>query len=216
MATLEEQVSGLVGAANNLTETVSSKMAGIDQRMDEAEQEFESFRSQADGRYALQSRITRNLRVDGDQNFWYPVLFNQPNGAEFFIRRYVHSDSGTYGNWNGTLEFLFKANDAEYGGNVPFIIVDRYLVGGKASARVLPDADIPFIGKLEAGAGPYGIAIYLRGNTSYHFGCDVADFAPEVVYETLATPAGYPDLSPIPVSDGVHASVPAVGFIRGD
>lgn len=42
---LEDQVSALVGAANNLTETVSGKMGEIDQRVEDAEQGFEVFKS---------------------------------------------------------------------------------------------------------------------------------------------------------------------------
>ncbi|ELH9589378.1 hypothetical protein RQZ06_003325 [Vibrio cholerae] len=213
---LTQDIANMVQAANNLTDEVAGKMGQIDQKVESAKQDFEDFKTQSDNRYALQKRITRTLRVDGDQNFWYPVRIGQPNGASFYLRRYTHDDSGVYGQWNGSLEFAFRGNDPEYGGNYRYILVDLYLVTGKSSSRILPDADIPFIGKLSANHSPYDIWVWLRGNTTYQFGADFAGISTEVFYEEFATPAGYANVTPIAFADGVDPSVPSVGYIRGE
>lgn len=211
-----QEIGELVKSVNDLTQTVAGKMGEIDNKVSEAEQDFESFKSESDNRYALQKRITRTLRVDGDQNFWYPVRIYQPNGASFYLRRYTHDDSGVFGQWNGSVEFSFRGNDSEYGGNYRYVLVDMYVVAGKSSSRVLPDADIPFIGKLSANNSPYDIWLWLRGNTTYQFGADFAGIVTEVFYEEVTTPAGYANPVPIAVADGVDASVPSVGYIRGE
>ena len=211
-----QDTAALIESVNNMTATVAGKMGEIDKEVSDAKKDFEAFKVSSDNRYALQKRNTQLLRVDGDQNYWYPVLIQQPNGASFYLRRYVNADSGTYGNWNGTLEFHFRANDREYGGNYGYVMVDMYLVSGKSASRILPDADIPFIGRLSSNVGPYNVCIWLRGNTSYDLGSDFAGLQFSIGYSEVESPAGYENPAPIAIADGVHASVPAVGYIRGE
>lgn len=48
---LEQQVANLVEASNNLTGSVNGKIGEIDNRMDQAETEFDNFKADADSRY---------------------------------------------------------------------------------------------------------------------------------------------------------------------
>ncbi|ELP3316077.1 hypothetical protein R1W15_004281 [Vibrio fluvialis] len=48
---LEQQVTALVEASNNLTSAVNGKIGQIDQRMTQAENEFDAFKADADNRY---------------------------------------------------------------------------------------------------------------------------------------------------------------------
>ncbi|MEL4255222.1 hypothetical protein AAEH95_08950 [Shewanella xiamenensis] len=211
-----QETAALIESVNQMTATVAGKMGQIDQKVAAASESFEGFKANADNRYALQKRITKQLRVEGNQNFWYPVRIGQPNGANFYLRRHVHQDSAVYGQWNGALEFHFRANDREYGANFGYILVDMYLVDGKSTSRVLPDADIPFIGKLSTQSSPYDVWIWLRGNTTYEIGADFANVVISVYYEAQVPIAGYSAAAPIPITDGVHVGVPAVGYIRGE
>ncbi|TOP74090.1 hypothetical protein [Vibrio parahaemolyticus] len=46
-----QEIGALIESVNEMTGTVAGKMGQIDQRMDEAEQEFDSFKADADSRY---------------------------------------------------------------------------------------------------------------------------------------------------------------------
>lgn len=216
LVTLQSQNSALVSASNALTGEITGKMAAIDARVGDAADEFANFMNASDGRYITQPWARSELRVDGDQNQFYPVRITKAEGHRFFIRRTVHMDSDFYGAWNGGLEFAFRAAHCEYGASAGYIHVDSLFVHGKSSSRILPDADIPFVGRLSTTCGPYDIWVWLRGNTTYYFGSESSNVTAEVIYVPLDQQSTYEVAESFSVTDGVHPSVPTTGYIRGE
>lgn len=225
--TTTESLADVVDASDKLRETIIGKIGEIDSKVDEsrATQEqlsaasqatHEQFMTDADKRFVGIAGVQQTLRVDGDQNYWYPVVISQPDRGGFIIRREVHTDKSFYGLWNGSLEFHFRASDSQYGGAIGYISIDRYSVSGKSSPRLLPDSDIPFVGKISASHGPYDSVIWLRGNTTYFFHSDNMTIVPTVHYEEFNSAAGYLNPAPIPVTDGVDAGLPDIGYVRGE
>lgn len=210
-----EEVSKLTAAVDKILETILGKTAEWDSKVEESRISHEGFMTNADSRFMVQTGKQAVVRVDGDQNYWYPVRISNPDGGRFVFRRDVHLDRDTYGQWNGSLEFHFRAADSHYGSAVAFLDIERYQVAGKSGSRLLPDSDIPFIGRISLGHGPYDLVIWLRGNTTYIYYSENITKTPQVHYEEYQTVGTYQNLEPIPVIQGVDAGLPEVGYVKG-
>lgn len=210
-----ETIAELVESSDKLTETIIGKVAEIKDEVELSRAAHEQFMTDSDSRYQKQLRHSQSLRVDGDQNYWYPVRIDNPDGASLSISRGVHDDAATYGSWNGAFQFDFRVKDSHYGSVANYFLVDLYIITGKSTSRLLPDSDIPYIGKISVGHGPYDCFVWLRGNTTYRFSSDNAVNNPTVHYEEFVSVSGYGNAAPIPVTDGVNAGVPEIGYVRG-
>ena len=94
-----QEISQLIGSVNDLTQTVSDKNKEIDARVEQAENEFDSWKENltaddinAEGRYVT------NLYVEGDKDTFYPVVFRLPFDNETEITIFRHYSWNSYSN----------------------------------------------------------------------------------------------------------------------
>lgn len=202
---LEQQVANLVEASNNLTGSVNGKIGEIDQRMTDAESDYQSFKDDADERFQRSLSNSGNLtKLDLkhlDPNKYFAVVIERPQMLEVRVQRYVHDD----GNGSGILDYFVRLQNWSAGGDFQFAIQEHHYY----SART-------FIGKISATATPYYSAIWLRGGWSYNVFLNGKSGVPRVIEDDstiVESPSGNAYYAP-PI-DAVHASVVANGYIRG-
>ena len=96
---LEQQVTALVAASNNLTSAVNGKIGQIDQRMTQAEQEFDQFVGTADERY--KTHMSNSFKVGGEWGKFYPVRIDLRGGPVNLLNIYRHNLYENKGAING-------------------------------------------------------------------------------------------------------------------
>jgi hypothetical protein len=178
--------------------------------------------TEPDKRYQVLSSQSKTIVVGGTHDKWYPVVISGIHhfGNTLQISRSAHQDSERFGLWNGSLSLAINARTTGSRSYSGMAHVNEYIVHGKSygNQRVLPDADVDFVGRISAAIMNAGFVIWLRGETSYSLSCDNGQVA-AVVYDdgTPVTDNGIVNESIVPMNsvDGVHISVPNVGYVRG-
>ena len=95
---LEQQISELVSATNDLTNEVVGKMGSIDQRMGQAEQDFTSWRNATTAEQIKgEGRYLQDIVIGGSTDLLYPVWWQFPSNT-FGVGKLAISRH--YG-WNG-------------------------------------------------------------------------------------------------------------------
>lgn len=215
---LEQQVTALVASANALTGAVNGKIGDIDQEMVAAKQSFENFKDSADGRYY--SGESKSIRVDGDTDTFYPVLFalsgkTVPSSPEsnvsgrihyFHLLKYVHDKS----TGDGAFRFMLDVSTNGWGGYTSYLEPVAHDYTQK-----------PFLGNYRYASFGYYIVFWLRGGGRTYNYQSSWGVEPVVLMERTNTmtlshgsPAAeaYPDwLEPDTV---VNAGLVASGFRR--
>ncbi|EDP57015.1 hypothetical protein [Vibrio sp. AND4] len=94
-----QEISQLIGAVNNLTQTVSDKNKEIDARVEQATEELDAWKENltpndinAEGRYVTE------LYIKGDKDTFYPVIFSMPSNTETEITIFRHYSWNNYSN----------------------------------------------------------------------------------------------------------------------
>ncbi|AUW07592.1 hypothetical protein [Vibrio campbellii] len=108
----------LVESNRRLTETVENKIGEIDQRVEQAEQEFNEFQANADDRYKLRTGI--KFFVGGQADKFIPVIIllpTQPISNIEIHRSSLYEDQGANGHGDapGTTSIAFEALGASWG-----------------------------------------------------------------------------------------------------
>lgn len=182
---LEQQVANLVEASNNLTGAVNGKIGEIDERMTEAEQEFEQFQSSADDRYM--TRTGKSVYVGGDADKFYPVFIPAVHAgiANLQISRAVHDDR----TWAGAMTAQFLLQNNSWGGYPSFFVMDAY--GHAFHGATGTPADVKtdgFISDYENGVVfVYGAIFWLRGNHTYRISSSLKNYDTVTVFQDLVT-----------------------------
>lgn len=201
------------------TDKLSSVNTELAQFVSQQKTNVSSIFNEPDNRYQVLHTQSHDVVVTGTRNMWYPVVIAIPNAmTSLSISRYTHTDSDTFGLWNGALALDMRVCGRNAGGINSAALVERYQVAKKSLSRILPDADIPFVGRISHQVGPNHVVVWLRGETTYKLACDWGrvtftvhdDGIPFNVY------SGYPEIDARPVSDGTDISVPSIGYIRGE
>lgn len=155
-----QETAALIESVNQMTATVAGKMGQIDQKVIAAEQKFENFKAVADGRYY--SGESKSIRVDGDTDTFYPVLFaltgeKVPSSPEsnvsgrihyFHFLKYVHDKSAA----DGAFRFLLDVTTHGWGGYTHYLEPVAHDYSQK-----------PFLGNYRYASFGYYIVFWLRG-----------------------------------------------------
>ncbi|OMO28293.1 hypothetical protein BH582_19445 [Vibrio sp. 10N.222.47.A9] len=201
------------------TDKLSSVNTDLAKFVSQQKTNVNSIFSEPDKRYQVLHTQQEDLVVSGSRNFWYPVVIRVPAVmTNLSISRFTHADHEIFGRWNGSVTLDMRVCSRYWGGINSILAVERYQIGRKSKSRFLPDADIPFIGRLADGLGPHHMVIWLRGETTYKLASDWGNVKFEVHDDGVpfAIEDGYRELDARPVSDGVHMSVPNTGYVRGE
>lgn len=224
---LEQQVANLVEASNNLTGAVNGKVAEIDQRMTQAENEFDQFIEDAAERY--KTHMSNNFKVGGEWGKFYPVRIDLRGGPVNLFNIYRHDTYQDKGNINGlnpesapgTFTASIIAIGDSWGHRTPFYAFDTY-----------HDKVNRFIGKAANHYRVQSMWLWLRGGgITYYLAHEslAIDNSNVVVYDSespsLAGIVGVylggfnkPDyginFQPILEAD-IDTSLPSSGYIRG-
>ncbi|MFH4589967.1 hypothetical protein [Vibrio alginolyticus] len=182
--------------------------------------------SEPDKRYQVLSNQVKTVVVGGSHDKWYPVVIGGIShfGNTLQISRSVHMDSTRFGPWNGSLSLVINARTTGSQNYRGAAHVDEYTVHGKGyggadAQRVLPDADVPFVGRISSSVMYTGFVIWLRGETTYYLSSDNGQVSATVYDDgapVMESGKVRSDIVPMNASDGVHASVPAIGYVRGE
>jgi hypothetical protein len=175
--------------------------------------------SEPDMRYQVLHTQKQAVAIGGSRDTWYPVVIHVPSVmTNLSVSRHTHDDRAIYGVWNGALSLDLRVCARNFGGVNSVVMVDRYQAGRKSEGRVLPDSDIPFVGRVDSGVGPNHVVIWLRGETTYQLACDWGQVS-FVVHDNgipFRISGEYAEINALPVSAGAHVSLPNVGYIRGE
>ena len=129
-----EAISKLVRSVRDLTQTVSDKSKEIDARVEQAENEFDSWKENltaddinAEGRYVTE------LYVEGDKDTFYPVIFRTSNyyETEITIFRHYAWNHHTHSDFNAShvsgvlVKLVGQANPWSGNGNYLRTLVNR-------------------------------------------------------------------------------------------
>lgn len=213
-----QDTAALIESVNNMTATVAGKMGEIDQRVVIAEQEFDEFQNIADARYY--SGATKNVRVDGDEDKFYPVIFKLtgniiPSSPEsdvagrvnyFHFLKYVHDHK----TGDGYLRFIVDVATHGWGGYPSYL-----------EPSVHDYSQQPFVGNYRYGSFGYFFVIWLRGGGRTYVYQSSWGTEPTVIMErtnlmTIShspqTATQYPDWAEPETT--VNAGVVANGFRR--
>lgn len=180
---LEQQVTALVEASNNLTGAVNGKISEIDQRVATAEQEFDDFIANADNRYVTRSGTM--ITVGGDSDKFYPVYIpaNSTGIAQLQIARMIHNDR----NWAGALSAQFYVQNNAWSGYPNVFVMDFLAIATHSSTPPEISAD-GFIADYKQGVLYIpGVLFWLRGNHSYFVTSSLKNFGPAVTHNDLVT-----------------------------
>lgn len=108
--------------------------------------------------------IVRDIKITGDTNKYYPVVFKAQNSAinidgipmQFTISKYVHTP-GTSDN-DGSLILQFTVNESAWGGNKTTLTINSF---GSTNKEFVSDVR-------NVGSSSYAIVVWLRGgNRTY-------------------------------------------------
>ncbi|PWY32260.1 hypothetical protein [Vibrio vulnificus] len=153
----------LVESNRRLTEAVENKVGEIDQRVEQAEQEFEQFQSSADDRYM--TRKFTSFSVGGDVDKFYPVFIPASHSgiATITIGRYVHQNQ----EWRGAMSLRFLAQSYGWGGYPAVNIIDVLKQQFHTTATPIDIRTDGFLAKYSNPVTVNGIVFWLRGDCSY-------------------------------------------------
>lgn len=182
--------------------------------------------SEPDKRYQVLNNQVKTIVVGGSHDKWYPVVISGIHhfGNTLYLSRSVHQDRDRFGSWNGSLSLAINARTTGSQNYRGAAYVTEYTVygkgyGGSSNQRVLPDADVPFVGRISATSMNSGFVIWLRGETTYFLSSDNGQIS-AIVHDD-GTPVMdngnvRTGIVPMNATDGVHASVPTIGYVRGE
>ncbi|EKO3881156.1 hypothetical protein P0F40_002923 [Vibrio metschnikovii] len=224
---LEQQVTALVEASNNLTSAVNNKIGQIDQRVTQAEQEFDQFVATADDRYKTHN--ANSFRVGGEWGKFYPVRIQLSGGPVNQLNLYRINANANKGNINGLdpsvtpgtfTAHLFGIGDA-WGHRTPFYAFDSY-----------HEKEHRFIGRVTNYYRVQAIWVWLRGggvdyylahenlaidanDIVVHTG-EVSDLSKQIGIYLGGCVNGEFGINYLPILEAdIDAGLPANGYIRG-
>ncbi|WP_299492956.1 hypothetical protein [uncultured Shewanella sp.] len=198
-----EQTADLIESVTELTATVAGKMGDIDNRMTQAETDYQTFKDEASTLF--QHSLTENgdlvdLRHLNEDKF-YALVFSHPRMLDVRIRRYVHQN----GQSTGLVDFLVRLQNWSNGGDYTFAIQEHHAYSHKE-----------FIGKVRGLATPYYSGIWLRGGDTYNLYLNGKHEGYKIIEEanTIVESIGDNHYFAPPISE-VDASVVPDNYIRG-
>ncbi|PKG57745.1 hypothetical protein [Shewanella sp. GutDb-MelDb] len=194
-------------ASQALAQDVAGKMGAIDQKVDEAKEDYQAFKDNADDRYQLSLSNNNNLskldlkHLDPDK--FYAVVFYTPQMLELRFRRYVHDDVSN----GGILDYFVRFQNWSAGGDFQFAVQEHHYYSNRA-----------FVGKILGAATPYYSAVWLRGGWSYSlFMNGQVGSVPRIIEDdatVVENPYGTKDFYAVPI-DALDSTVVANNYIRG-
>ncbi|WP_085609528.1 hypothetical protein [Vibrio parahaemolyticus] len=223
---LEQQIASLVEASNNLTGAVNGKIGQIDQRLTQAEQEFDQFVATADERY--KTHLSQKITVGGEWGKFYPVRIELRGGPVNKLNIYRANLFENQGNINGldpsalpgtfTLSLL-TVGDA-WGHRIPFSVIDTY-----------HHKEHRFLGDVVSNYKYQAVWVWLRGGgVAYYITHDslaLSDSKVKVFTEETSDQSGligiylsghnHPDKANYQpkLEADINVGLPASGYIRG-
>ncbi|HIF9079947.1 TPA: hypothetical protein ACX6NP_000796 [Photobacterium damselae] len=227
---LEQQISSLVQASENLTSAVNNKIGEIDKEIDTATKKFNQFIDSADTRYM--TRVGTSVFVSGDEDKFYPVYIPATHAGitELQINRSVHFDR----EWAGALTARILLQNNAWGGYPSFLILDA--LGVNYHPTLTPSAikTDGFIADYVNGLGFVSGAIFwLRGNHSYLISSSLRAFSAVITHEEKVitsvfdnvnirifksgfdvTLSGYHGIATIKTARNL-TTIPTLSYIRG-
>ncbi|MFH4603895.1 hypothetical protein [Vibrio diabolicus] len=216
--TMQTQFDGLKQQLTDKLDAVTPELTSF---INQQKVNVNSIFSEPDKRYQVLHTQSKKVVVGGTVNKWYPVVISINNVlTSLSLSHYTHFDESRFGRWNGALNLDMRVcgTGTGTGGYNGCCLVDRYSVSARSSGRVLPDSDIPFVGRMSTAVGTRHVVLWLRGETSYDLACDDGQVKFDVHDDEVpfSIPGRTAVLEPIDVSSGVDVSVPSVGYIRGE
>lgn len=220
----------LIESNRRLTEAVETKVEEIDQRVEAAESEFNSFIENADSRYM--TRLGTTVHVGGDSDKFYPVYIPTAHRGitELQINRSIHDDR----QWAGALTARYLLQNNAWGGYPNFLVLDAF---GHAIHPISTPESIKtdgFIADYKNGIGfVAGAMFWLRGNHRYLISSSLRAFKGVITHEELITTSVFDNdnirifksgyditLSDVRVIEEVktarnQATIPTLSYVRG-
>ncbi|MCG3824336.1 hypothetical protein [Photobacterium damselae] len=181
---LEQQISSLVQASENLTGAVNNKIGEIDKEVVAAKTKFEQFLGDADNRFM--TRVGIYVHVSGDDDKFYPVYIpaSHPGVTDLQINRSVHFDR----DWAGGLAAKFILQNNGWGGYPNIFALDALGHVNHPTATPIAVRTDGFIADYANGSNFVAGAIFwLRGNHQYLISSSLRAFTGVITHEELVT-----------------------------
>ncbi|EEZ41026.1 hypothetical protein [Photobacterium damselae] len=181
---LEQQISSLVQASENLTGAVNNKIGEIDKEVVAAKTKFEQFLGDADNRFM--TRVGIYVHVSGDDDKFYPVYIpaSHPGVTDLQINRSVHFDR----EWAGGLSAKFILQNSGWGGYPDIFVLDALgHVNHPTKTPIAVKTDGFIADYLNGGGFVAGAIFWLRGNHKYLISSSLRAFTGVITHEELVT-----------------------------
>ncbi|MCU8086883.1 hypothetical protein [Shewanella sp. SM21] len=177
-----QETAALIESVNQMTATVAGKMGQIDQKVENAANEFKAFQNSSDARYMM--RNGTKVFVQGDPEKFYPVFIPGAHIglATLQIARTVHDDR----QWSGAMTATFLFQNNAWGGYPSFLIMDAF-------GHSLYSDNTPSYSRTDGFIADYingtnfisGAIFWLRGDHSYVITSSLLVLTDPVVHDQL-------------------------------
>ena len=222
-----QEVGELIESVNKMTGTVAGKIGEIDQRVDQAEQEFDQFVASSDDRY--KSLMSKKFRVGGQWGKYYPVRIELRGGPVNKVNIYRANTYENMGNIDGldpdSVPMTFTASilaiGDSWGHRVPFYAFDSYhYQENKFIGKVVNHYRVQAIWVwLRGGGVDYYIShdsLYIPDSKIVSYNAETNDLSAKLAIYLGGYKNGDSGLDYQPIeSANIDPSLPVNGYIRG-